>query len=89
MIHVIRFPKIETRQVLDDVKRNDHKWGFLELFESTMNRDLHTGNPWMDKAEAWRIFQTKIKTRRKKVTFNLIPIVYTISRSTEEDDLEY
>ena len=76
-----------TKKVSGSVVRNEHKWGFLELFESTMNKDLHTGNPWLD-PEAWRELQVRIKLRKKKVSFSLTHTIYVIPRSTEVTEEE-
>ena len=83
MMNQLRLPKREMKDVSGPVIRNREKWGFLELFETTMKKDLHTGNPWLD-IEAWNKLQTS-KIVKKKVRFNLKPTIYIIPLLTEEE----
>ena len=80
----IKFPKIAFRKSVTPINVNKKKWGFLELFESTMDRDLRTGNPWLD-LDARKEIQIQIKSRKKQVRFNLEPTIYIIPRPTEEE----
>ena len=78
----IKLPKVETRKISTPINETKRKWGFLELFETTMDRDLRTGNPWLD-VEAFKELQIKIKRRTKHVRFNLVPTIYNIPKLTD------
>ena len=80
----IKLPKVAREKNITPINVNKNKWRFLELFESTMERDLRTGNPWFD-PEAWNELQIKIKGRIKQVRFNLEPTIHIIPRLTEEE----
>ena len=80
----VKLPKPVTEQICNLVNINKKNWGFLVLFETTMAKDLHTGNPWLD-VKARNELQNKIKSRKKHVTFILKPTIYVIPRQTEEE----
>ena len=80
----VKLPKPVTEQICNLVNINKKNWGFLVLFETTMAKDLHTGNPWLD-VKARNELQNKIKSRKKHVTFILQPTIYVIPRQTEEE----
>ena len=82
--HDIKLPKAVREKKVTPINVNKKKWNLLELFESTMDRELRTGNPWFD-LEAWNELQIKIKSRRKQVRFNLEPTIHIIPRLTEEE----
>ena len=63
----VKLPKPVTEQICNLVNINKKNWGFLVLFETTMAKDLHTGNPWLD-VKARNELQNKIKSRKKHVT---------------------
>ena len=52
-----------------------------------MNRDLRTGNPWID-PEALNELKIKIKKRKKRVRFKLEPSIYIFPSPTEEEKQE-
>ena len=83
----IKLPKSLTEKGVTPINVNKEKWGFLELFETTMNRDLRTGNPWLD-PEALNKLKIKIKSRKKRVRFKLKPTIYTIPSPTEDEKQE-
>ena len=80
----IKLPKPVTEKRCIPVQINKKNWGFLELFETTMEKDLHTGNPWLD-VKAWDELQSKVKSRKKQVRFILQPTIYIIPRQSEEE----
>ena len=80
----IKFPKVAIKNSVASLNVNKKQWGFLELFESTMGRDLRTGNPWLD-PHALNGIKIKIKSRKKQVRFKLEPTIYIIPSLTEEE----
>ena len=78
----IKLPKVLRKKNTTPINANKNKWNFLELFESTMKRDLRTNNPWFDSA-TWDELQIKIRARKKHVRFNLEPTIHIIPRLTE------
>ena len=80
----VKLPKPVTEKICNLVNINKRNWGFLVLFETTMKKDLHTGNPWLD-VKARAELQSKIKSRKKHVTFILQPTIYIIPRQIEEE----
>ena len=80
----IKLPKVQTRKAITPKDVNRHKWGFLELFQETMGRDLRSGNPWLDE-EARKQVIIRIKRRKKHVTFNLVPNIRFIPRISAEE----
>ena len=83
----IKLPKPLTKNIVTSTNISKNKWSFLELFETTMNRDLRTGNPWLDPA-ALNELKLKIKSRKKRVRFKLEPTIYIIPSPTEEEKQE-
>lgn len=80
----IKLPKPVTERGCFPIQINKKSWGFLELFETTMGKDLHTGNPWLD-IKAWDELQIKVKSRKKQVRFTLQPTIYIIPSRSEEE----
>ena len=83
----IKFPKLAIKKGVTPLNVKKQKWGFLELFESTMDRDLRTGNPWLD-PDALNELKIKIKSRKKRVRFKLEPTIYIIPSPTEGEKQE-
>ena len=83
----IKLPKPLTEKKVTSINIVKNKWGFLELFETTMDRDLRTGNPWFDPV-ALNELKIKIKSRKKRVRFKLEPTIYIIPNPTEEGHQE-
>ena len=83
----IKLPKPLTEKKCTPINTTKVKWGLLELFETTMGRDLRTGNPWLDPA-ALNELKIKIKNRRKRVRFKLEPTIYIIPNLTEGENQE-
>ena len=79
----IKLPKIITVKI-ETITRRPEKWNFLQLFEEIQNKDLHTGNPWLDSEAAQQFIREK-RTRSKTVRFNLTPEIFILPLKSEEE----